>query len=179
MGKERRLIGMALLKGDWQRDLVPGNPEIFSVGCVGEIVRMVPLPDGRSNILLQGVREYRVQEEIFSKSYREAIVEWRSPLPQASLPKEQRAELARLFETYLGKQESVQKFTSDPTIGDEFFVNFFAFNLDFLPLEKQSLLEAETLEDRAERLRDILDFKMAAGNWGGKGEQDPGKRRVH
>jgi uncharacterized protein len=179
MGKERRLIGMALLKGDWQKDLVPGNPEIFPVGCVGEIARMVPLPDGRSNILLQGLREYRIREEIFAKSYREAVVEWRQPLPKVSLPKEKRAELARLFETYLGKQEAVHKFTSDPTIDDEFFVNFFAFHLDILPLEKQSLLEAETLEERAERLRDILDFKMTAGSWGGGEPQDPSKRRVH
>jgi Lon protease-like protein len=183
MGKERRLIGMALLKGDWQQNykngVVHGSPEIFSIGCVGEMVRMVPLPDGRSNILLQGVREYRVREEIFAKSYREAVVEWLQPMPKDSLPKEQRAELSGLFEAYLGKQEAVHKFTSDPTIGDEFFINFFAFHLDLLPLEKQSLLEAETLGERAERLRDILDFKMTAGHWGGKEPQDPGKRRVH
>ncbi len=143
------------------------------------MVRMIPLANGRFNSLLQGVREYHIREELFTKSYREAIVEWRQPRPKASLHNEQRAELARLLETYLDKQEAVLKFTSDPTIDDEIFVNFFAFHLDFLPLEKQSLLEAETLGERAERLRDILDFKMTAGRWGGKGLQDPDKRRVH
>lgn len=178
MGKERRLIGVALFKGDWKQNYY-GNPEIFSVGCAGEMLRTVPLPDGRFNILLQGVREYRVREEIFAKSYREAVVEWRQPMPKVFLYKEQRAELARLLETYLDRQEAVHKFTSDPTIDDEFFVNFFAFHLDFLPLEKQSLLEAETLEERAERLRDILDFKMTAGCWGERGLKDPDKQRVH
>ena len=179
MEKEQRFIGMALLKGNWERDYVPGNPEIFPVGCAGEMIRTVPLPDGRFNILLQGVREYRIREEIFAKSYREAVVEWRQPLPKVPLHKEQRQELARLLETYLNKQEEVHKFVSDPTVDDELFVNFFAFHLDFLPLEKQSLLEAETLGERAERLRDILDFKMTAGRWGEKGLKDPGKQRVH
>lgn len=172
--KPPQLIGMALLRGNWQEQY-EGNPEIFSVGCAGEVSRVVPLPDGRFNILVQGVREYRIKEEIFDKSYRQAVVEWRTPAKEP-LPSAQRQELGRLVERYLQNNEAVRKFLADTTIEDEVFVNFFAFHLDLLPIEKQSLLEALTTPERAARLHDILDFKLTETQWRGKG---PGKPDLH
>jgi Lon protease-like protein len=176
-GKNPPLIGMALLRGDWQAQY-HGNPEIFPLGCAGEMVRMVPLQDGRFNILLKGVRIYRIKEELFSKSYRQAVVEWQVPTKE-HLPAAHRQELSRLLEAYLHKNEAVQKFLTDSTIEDSFFVNFFAFHLDLLPIEKQSLLEAQLLPERAARLRDILDFKLTEGRWKHSGDEGPGKSRMH
>jgi Lon protease-like protein len=45
-------------------------------------------------------------------------------------------------------------------VDDETFVNFLAQHLDVQPLEKQALLEALTLEDRARRLLDTLVFRL-------------------
>lgn len=160
---ERPLIGMALLRGNW-RENYEGNPEIFPVGCVGAMVRVAPLADGRFNILLQGLREYRIKEEIFHKPYRQAVVEWR-PERRERLLDDRRQELCRLLEAYLPPSEAVQKLLADPTIEDELFVNFFAFHLDLPPIEKQSLLQAETLAERATCLRDILDFKLTETRW--------------
>ena len=175
--KSPPLIGMALLRGNWQEQY-QGNPEIFPIGCVGEMVRVVPLPDGRFNILLKGIREYQIKEESFAKSYREAVVEWRPPAKERLLA-EYRQELSRLLETYLPNNEAVQKFLADPTVEDNFFVNFFAFHLDLLPIEKQSLLEARPLPERAARLRDILDFKLTETRWKEGGTGGPGKPRAH
>jgi len=175
--KERPLIGMALLRGDWQEQY-EGNPEIFPVGCVGEMVRVASLPDGRFNILLHGLREYRITEEILQKPYREAVVEWRSVRKEPLAP-ERRQELSRLLETYLPKNEAVHKFLTDPTIEDDLFINFFAFHLDLPPIEKQSLLEAATLPERAECMRDILDFKLTEAHWREGGTGGPNKPRVH
>jgi Lon protease-like protein len=175
--KGRPLIGMALLRGNWQEQY-EGNPEIFPIGCAGEMIRSVPLPDGRFNILLQGLREYRIKEEILTKPYREAVVEWR-PAGKERLSPEQRQELSRLLETYLQKNEAVRKFLADPSIEDDLFINFFAFHLDLLPIEKQSLLEAPTLPERAICLRDILDFKLTETRWQDNGPGGPGKPRVH
>jgi len=172
--KSPPLIGMALLRGNWQEQY-QGNPEIFPIGCAGEMVRVVPLPDGRFNILLKGIREYQIKEESFAKSYREAVVEWRPPAKERLLA-EYRQELSRLLETYLPNNEAVQKFLADPTVEDNFFVNFFAFHLDLLPIEKQSLLEARPLPERAARLRDILDFKLTETRWK---EGGTGKPRAH
>lgn len=175
--KERPLIGMALLRGNWQEQY-EGNPEIFPIGCVGEMVRMTPLPDGRFNILLYGLREYRIKEEIFQKPYREAVVEWREGSKEGLL-QAQRQELCRLLETYLPKNEAVQKFLADPTVEDELFINFFAFHLDLPPIEKQSLLEATSLPERAVCLRDILDFKITESRWREGGAGGSNKSGMH
>jgi len=171
------LIGMALLREPSQEQY-EGRPEIFPVCGVGEMIRMVPLPDGRFNILLKGVRECRIKEELSGKMYREAVVEWR-PSAKGPLLPELRQDLNRLLETYLQKNEAVQKFLADPSVEDDFFVNFFAFHLDFLPIEKQSLLEVVTIPERATLLRDMLDFKLTAARWSEGGPGSSGKPRMH
>src|SRR5262249_61194857 len=45
-------------------------------------------------------------------------------------------------------------------VDDETFVNFLAQNLDLDQLEKQALLEAATLDARARRLVDVLEFRL-------------------
>jgi Lon protease-like protein len=162
-GNTPSLIGMVLLRGDSWQDEYEGNPAVYPIGCVGEMARMVPMPDGRSNILLKGVREFEIQDEISTESYRQARVTWR-PVHTGVLPDGQQQELRGLLERYLPQNENVEKFLADPAIDDEFFVNFFSFHLDLLPLEKQSLLEAATLPERATCLRDILDFKLTEAN---------------
>lgn len=169
------LIGMALLKGVSSREEYEGNPSIYPIGCVGDMVRMVPQPDGRSNILLQGLCEYEIQEEIFTKPYRQARVTWRQR-PKTGLPKGRRQELSELLRRYLPENDNVEKFLADPSVKDDFFVNFFAFHLGLVPIEKQSLLEAPALPERAERLQDILEFKLAE-NAMSKGSPD--KSRMH
>ena len=175
--KTPALIGMALLRGDWQEQY-EGRPEIFPVCCVGEMVRMVPLPDGRFNILLKGLRECRIKEELAGKMYREAVIEWR-PLAKGSLPADLRRDLNGLIGTYLQKNEAVQKFLADPSVEDDFFINFFAFQLPFLPIEKQTLLEAETIAERGTLLRDMLDFKLTEARLPEGGPGGPGKPRMH
>ncbi len=143
------------------------------------MVRVAPLADGRFNIMLRGVREYRVKEEVYDagKLYRQFVVEWLRPERQP-LASTLRQELNRLLDAYLQKNESVQKFLNDPTIEDEFFVNFFAFHLDLLPIEKQSLLEALSVTARATLLRDMLDFKLTEGRWA-EGGGSANKPRLH
>lgn len=171
------LIGMALLRGNWQEQY-EGRPEVFPICCAGEMVRIAPLQDGRFNVLLRGVRECSIKEELSNtgKLYREFVVEWRQPNPQP-LVSSLRQDLDQLLDAYLKKNEAVQKFLSDPTVGDEFFVNFFAFHLDLLPIEKQSLLEAASIPERATLLRDMLDFKLTEGRWADGGSST--KSRLH
>jgi uncharacterized protein len=170
------LIGMTLLRGNWQEQY-EGTPDIYPIGCAGEMVRVNPLPDGRFNVMLQGMYEFSIIEESATKSYREAKVEWR-PSSRESLAVEERAELHRLLKCYLQNNEKVQQFLNDSSIEDGFLVNFFAFHLDFTPIEKQGLLEAVTLPERAERLRDMLDFKLSEAQWT-EGAGGAGKNRLH
>ncbi|MSQ46929.1 MAG: hypothetical protein EXR78_00850 [Deltaproteobacteria bacterium] len=171
------LIGMALLRGNWQ-DQYEGNPEVFSIGCAGEMVRVSPLPDGRFNLLLQGLRRYHIREEVFTEGYRQARVEWDPPLKE-ELDAGRRQGLRQMLDQYLKKNEQVRKILSDPNLDDDFLVNFFAFHLDFSPIEKQSLLEVQPLVERADRLREMLDFKLTETALPESHSRDTGKPRVH
>jgi len=155
-----RMIGMVLLRDDWERDY-QGNPPIFATGTVGEMVRMEELPDGRFNIVLRGLREYTILGELHRASYREARVRWREgeeqPLPGGM--RQAISERVRRYVARLGRDASPERLVPR-SMDDETFVNFLAQHLDISVLEKQALLEAPNLAERARRLVDVLDFGL-------------------
>ena len=59
---------------------VRGQSPIFSVGCVGRLASVQALADGRSNILLQGLERYEIQEEflikVIAKPYYLKAAQW-------------------------------------------------------------------------------------------------------
>ena len=155
-----RLIGMALLRGDWQSDYY-GRPPVFAVGTVGEMVRVEELPDGRFNIVLRGLREYAIVREIERAEYREAVVTWRDPSVEALRPGTRDAirGLVHRYLALLGKDVAEEDLLRG-AVDDETFVNFLAQHLDVAPLEKQAMLETATLGERARRLADVLEFRL-------------------
>ena len=77
------VIGVQLLATDEAPDPA-GRPAVHPVGCAGRIVQHERLPDGRSNIVLQGLFRYRIDREApASTPYRIAEV---TLLPVAPLP---------------------------------------------------------------------------------------------
>jgi Lon protease-like protein len=155
-----RLIGMALLRGDWQSDYY-GRPPIFAIGTVGEMVRVEELPDGRFNIVLRGLREYAIVRELERAEYREAVVTWREPNVETLRPGTRDAirGFVHRYLALLGKDVAEEELLRG-AVDDETFVNFLAQHLDVAPLEKQAMLEAATLGERARRLADVLDFRL-------------------
>jgi Lon protease-like protein len=157
-----RLIGMALLRGDWEKAYY-GNPDLYSVGCVGEIVNITPFPDGRYNLVLHGLREYEIQEHIIDRSlYRQARVLVREETKESKvLPASLKAEILGLMERTIGENESdLRKILTDPSLDEETWLNLCCFSLDVSILEKQSLLEAKSQEERATYLLNALHFKL-------------------
>jgi Lon protease-like protein len=161
-----RLIGMVLLRGDWERDYY-GRPPIFSTGTVGEMVHVDERPDGRFDIVLRGVREFEVTRELERAEYREAAVTWRAPFVDP-LPGGVRDAILGLVRRYLGllgrrvpDGELVR-----PDVDDETFVAFLAQHIDVVPVEKQAMLEAPTLAERARRLADVLEFRVQERSFG-------------
>jgi len=155
-----RLIGMALLRGDWQAEYY-GRPPIFGTGTVGEMVRVEELPDGRFNIVLRGLREYSIARELDRAAYREAVVTWRAPFTDP-LPGGTRDAIQRLVLLDLeriGRRPAENELLRGG-VDDETFVNFLAQHLDVAPLEKHAILEAASLGDRARRLIDVLEFRL-------------------
>ena len=76
------IVGMTLLKGDWEADN-RAFPDIFEVGCAGKIGGLMKLADGRYNLVLEGLGEFRIIREIRESSYRQAEVNWCPVRPDA------------------------------------------------------------------------------------------------
>mgnify|MGYP001344368474 FL=1 len=154
-------IAMALLKEGWEPDYYE-NPAIYPAVCIGRIVSVQPLPDGRSNILLQGLERCEILEEHFEKPYREATIRL-TPMPSnEGLSTGVRRSLIEVLGRYLQAREDSaawQGFFREE-VSDEVLVNTLSTYLDCTPLEKQFLLEADGLHQRARRLNDVVQFML-------------------
>ncbi|MGH8011131.1 MAG: LON peptidase substrate-binding domain-containing protein [Candidatus Binataceae bacterium] len=152
------IIGMVMLKGDWERDYY-ANPDVYEIGCAGKIAGMVRLPDGRFNLVLHGLREFRVARELRRRSYREAMVEW-CPETLVALDTDATSSLRDLLDGFLGEAPGQlwRTLVDEQGLTGVELINFLCFHLDVTPLEKQTLLEA--LDTRAGCLLDVLTFKL-------------------
>ncbi len=158
-GRER-VVGMMLLKGNPVAD-VSTAPDIFEIGCAGRINELVPLPDGRYNLVLEGFSEFRVVREIRERSYRQAEVQW-CPVEPGLLEcdVETLEGLREMLFGYLGPpaKEAWRMLVEQRGLHGPQLINFLCFHLDLAPIEKQTMLEA--LTDRVESLLDVLAFKL-------------------
>jgi Lon protease-like protein len=156
-----RVIGMVLLRPGWERSY-EGRPPVYPIGCSGVITHFEKLADGRYNIILRGLERFRILEEDHAREYRRAIVE---PLNERQLEAEdravvrsQRAKLEALLAPAIDRSGSEPH--SSAAMADEDLVNALAQYLDLEPLEKQALLERNSLRSRAESLVELLEMKI-------------------
>ena len=152
------LIGMVMLKGDWERDYY-ANPDVYEVGCAGRITTLARLPDGRYNLILDGVSEFRVVREVREKAYRTAHVQW-CPAAPIDLDGATMRGLRELLIRFLGPpaHDLWRSLVEQRGLMGADLINFICFHLDVAPIEKQTLLAA--LGERAGCLLDILTFQV-------------------
>ncbi len=149
-----RTIGMVVLKPGYEEDY-QGRPPIYPLGCTGTIVEEERLDDGRYNILLLGQTRFHVLAERGGEPYRLAAVE---ELPE---PIGDASSLAGLRASVLAALGRLTGGTAVQTKGDvphAVVVNGLCQGLDLTPVEKLSLLGCDTVEARARRLLEILEF---------------------
>jgi Lon protease-like protein len=143
------IIGMVLLQPGYESDY-EGRPPIYATGAAGVIVASEELPDGRYNILLEGLAKFRVLSEDASRPYRLAAVE---ELPEM-LAEEDRPLLAQrrqqLEAILLSLSPPLRLPPSD--VSDEEIVDGLASALPLEPAQRLELLEADGPVERAERL---------------------------
>src|SRR2546425_9806703 len=179
-----QMIGMVLLKEGWETDY-EGTPAIFPIGAVGRMVTVQALSDGRFNILLQGLSRFEIQEELGCESYRQGQIKLTNfTTSEAKLPSEVRTELVKMAGNFLLTREDavpLGTFLKQP-LDDEALVQNLSFAMVFTPLEKQFLLEADSLVQQARRLLDLLQFKRyelnePTGGGSGRSLAAPSPRR--
>ena len=156
-----RCMGITLLKEGWEEDYY-GTPAMFPIGCVGRLVTVHKFPGGRSDILLQGLERYEIRQEVGGKSYRLAEIQLKALDKASTLDQALRGELIRALNEYVATHDDGYRWqgTFPLDANDEVLVNSLSTYLDFTPLEKQFLLEAESLRQQAHRLHDLIQFKQ-------------------
>ena len=166
-----KIIGMTLLKPGWEQDY-NGRPPVYPVGCAGVVEECRRLEDGRFNIRLKGVTRFRIVSEQGGEPYRLATVESLTDEvgDATALESGRRKVLAAIGRAADGPSFLV----TQPELPPELFVNAVCQALSLSPVEKQSLLDCDTLRRRCARLLEILDFRFLEQTYG-PGHSD----RVH
>ena len=138
---------------------------LYPTGCIGEIVNVEELEDGRFNIVLLGSSRFKlIGETDLDTPYRNAEVDIDGfdddePPP---LSMTLRAEVEREAKRLGDAMRLSVDWAAVRRLDDEMLVNAIAQVAPFDPGAKQALLEARTLEDRADLLVQLMQFQRAA-----------------
>jgi Lon protease-like protein len=145
------------------------EPLIYPVGCLGELVGLEELQDGRFNIVLNGSHRFRIISEIdLETPYRNADLDVaafddREPPPLEIAERAEVEQEARRLGDALGLAVD---WSAVSRLDDEMLVNAIAQVAPFDVSAKQALLEAKTLGGRADLLVQLMQFLRLSHNGG-------------
>jgi Lon protease-like protein len=154
-----RLIGM--IQPVEHEDTVL-KPQLSGVGCAGRIIAFRETDDNRYLITLAGLCRFRLEREAESQAaWRRGVCDF-SPfggdLSESSDVMVPRERLTAALKTYLSRRDMKADWRSVTTAPGEALVNALSMMCPFDPAEKQALLEAPTLEERASTLIALLEM---------------------
>ena len=142
---------------------------LYAVGCVGELVGLEELEDGRFNIVLLGANRFRlIREQEPEEPYRcaEVDIEAFDDDEPAPLALAQRAEVEREARRLGDAMGLAVDWNAVNRLDDETLVNAIAQVAPFDVGAKQALLEQPTLPGRADLLVQLMQFHRAAVSGG-------------
>lgn len=157
------LIGMIQpTEPEWTAD----RPELFGTGCVGRMTGLRETDDGRYYLTLIGLCRYDVVEELpMAHNYRQVIANYDrylSDLDPAEGTGMSRDRLLFALKAYLDSRDMETDWSQIHDVEDETLINALAMMCPFEPREKQALLEAPSLTERAEILIALMTMGGAA-----------------
>jgi uncharacterized protein len=157
-------IGMVLLRPGWESDY-QGRPPVFGLGCAGRIEACESLDGGKYNIVLRGISRFRIVEEHAGQPYRLATVELR-PEAEDAAPADLDAARRRVLAAIGKAADGPAIMVLNADLPHAVFVDALSQSLPLAPLERQSLLDCDTVSGRYARLLEILDFRLMEQTYG-------------
>lgn len=161
-----RLIGMVQATGGDRQ-----KPDLAGVGCAGRITAYSETDDGRYLITLTGIARFRVAEELDVRTpYRQVRPDWASfaddlkPDSADGLPA--REALIDALRDYVSTHDMKADWEAVDVAPVDALVQALAAGSPFSVMEKQALLEAPTLQDRAAMLITLLKMDSAGPEGG-------------
>ena len=141
---------------------VPLGDDLNKLGTVAKIMKMLRMPDGTNTVILRGERRFSWDEIIQEEPYLKANVKPFGGIEEVPNTKETQAIKESL------KELAIEIITMSPGIPSEaagaiknikrlsFLVNFIGSNMNASVEDKQKLLEIESLEERANKVLEML-----------------------
>lgn len=157
-----RLIGMVQPADPPIREM---NPDVYPLGCAGRITSFSETEDGRFLITLTGVSRFRIKEELpLLSGYRRVVAAW-DDFAGDRAPDEggfDRARLTQALRSFLSQRRVEADWSAIDQAPGEHLVTSIAMMCPFAPNEKQALLEAKTLGERARLLTALIEMALTA-----------------
>jgi Lon protease-like protein len=159
-----RLIGLIQPKTPGE-DMAP-HPPLSNVGCVGRIVEYSETEDGRYLITLLGIVRFRVSGEREVRTpFRQVAADY-TPFAADFLSDDEpdipRKRLTAALKPYLDQREMKTDWRAVLEAPAETLVNALTMLCPFEPAEKQALLEAPGLTERADILTALIEMANAS-----------------
>ena len=159
-----RLIGM--IQPDVTHSSSSEHPTLFKVGCVGRITQLAESGDGRYILELTGVARFKVvEEQTVLTPYRQCRVDFTAFTDDFTARKGEedvdRRALLKTLTQFLKINNLKVDWDGIEGAPNEALVNALAMMSPYGAAEKQALLEAPTLKDRAEILIAVTEMDLA------------------
>jgi len=162
-----RIIGMIQTRPHQSADTQ--TPALAPVGCAGRVTSFAETSDGRYLITLTGVCRFRAGEELPVRTpYRQVRADfapYEPDLREDAAGARTAADIDRLLTAlrrYLDHRGLAIDWGDAESAPSDALINSLAMALPFDPLEKQALLEAETIFERKATLTALLEIDAAA-----------------
>ena len=144
----------------------PQYADLFKIGTVAQIIRMLKMPDGSSTIIIQGKKRLKLVEELSTEPYLVAKIE---EFEEKRLKKMSKESMA-LFDSL--KDLALNIIKNSPNIPSEaafaikniespnFLVNFISSHMNAEVDQKQKMLEEPDIHKRAQLLMKHLNKEL-------------------
>ncbi|NTW49658.1 MAG: endopeptidase La [Chlorobiales bacterium] len=142
----------------------PQEGDLYKVGTVGTVLRVLQIPDGSVNIIVQGIKRVTVESLVQTEPFLSAKVQVHSDAEEQDVEtdayartiKQLAAKVIELSPNFPNEASyAIQNIEST-----SFLIHFIASNLNVSIPEKQTLLEAESLKARGEKLIEYLNREV-------------------
>lgn len=137
---------------------IEGAP-LYTIGCLGRIDEVEALPDGRFNLLLEGIARFRVLRELDAATpFRQIEAELIEEDPAPALSPVERAGFEREARRFAANQGFAVDWDAVTRLDDQSLIDGTSQIVPFDIAAKQALLEAVSLSARCELLVQLMQF---------------------
>lgn len=159
-----KTIGVVTQKSDAIEE--PTADDLYRLGTVAKILKMLRMPDGNTTIIIQGKKRFVIDEYIQSEPYHKAKVSALEETITEKSDSEFQAIISNL------KDISTQIIKISPNIPSDasfainniesptFLVNFISSNMNAKTADKQKMLEVPNLKDRSLLVLEYLNKEL-------------------